>query len=120
MNRCMAVLILSGALLWSCNGKEKKAAVPAKPPAGKVTGTPPAEKTPVTPEAAEKGVADEAKSMLDQAMKMINEKDFDGAKGLLTKLVAMKDKLPADMQKQIDDAMTLLEGKDALGGLGFK
>lgn len=124
----LATLLLAGAILFSCNGEEKAPAAPAKGPAVK-TPEPPAEpevpavkppEPPAEPAPPAKNVVEEAKALLADATKMIQNKDFAGAKGLLTKLGGMKDQLPADLQKQIDDALTALKAKEALGGLGIK
>ncbi len=120
----LATLLLSCAILFACGGEEKKPAPPAvkapEPPAEPEVPEvnppePPAEPTPPA-----KSVVDEAKALLADAMTMMKNKDYAGAKGLLTRLGTMKGSLPADLQKQIDDALTALKAKEALGGLGIK
>ncbi len=120
----LATLVLASAILFACGGEEQKPAAPAKTPAAP-TPEPeaPAVKPPeppAEPAPPATNLVEDAKALLADAAQMIKNKDYEGAKGLLAKLGEMKGKLPADLQKQIDDARTALTTTQALGGFGTK
>lgn len=70
--------------------------------------------------AAETGAAaaatTEAQQLLDQAMQYIKDKKWDLAEGVLKKLDALKDKLPAEWASKIGDAHKALSAAKAASG----
>ncbi|MEM8873527.1 MAG: hypothetical protein AAGD32_04630 [Planctomycetota bacterium] len=67
-------------------------------------------------------LAAKAEEMLGQAETMITEKNFAGAKEILDKLIALKDKLPEPMAARLESLTSMLDkaqgAADAAGKLG--
>jgi hypothetical protein len=111
--------------LIACGGDE----TPDAPTDGTMEKPDVPETTPDTPDTtpdageepeAPKDLVTQATELLASAAKLIEKKDYDAAQDVMTKLLAMKDKLPEDMQKKIDGTAQNLAAKAAMDKSGVK
>lgn len=105
MSRVLALVCLGLAL--SLSACEKKKEAPKVPASGDKTAMPKVD-TAVIQQKAEELVAD-AKAKLEQVKSLVSEKKLDEADAILKKLEALKGKLPADIQKLVEQSRSALD-----------
>jgi hypothetical protein len=112
--RLAAALLLGGFVLVGCE-EAKDTAKDAKDKAGQAAteakdavGGAAAAVTDAAANAMET-VKKEADELLAKAKQLIGDKKFDDASGIIEKLKALKDKLPADYQSKVDEVVKLFD-----------
>lgn len=106
MSRITTLVALSMVLLVAACDQRTEA--PKAPAAGE-TGTAVPKIDPAAIKQKAEELVNDAKAKLDQVKSLVSETKLDQAEEILKKVEAIKDKLPADIQKLVDQGRSALD-----------
>ena len=119
---CVVILVVAGSMMWlGCEKKED--GTPSAVQSVKDASAAAADKAKDMGQAAAAKASDvasavtaEAQKYIDQINAFIKDKKWDEADGVLKKLEAMKDKLPAEWAAKVESAKQMLDKAKAAVG----